>query len=445
MTKIDAAIRTIDKNICENIARVGDSDRGFLSQNILSQLRNFVEYIAVKICANGSDVESYDNEVIKEGIRFLKTCGNLRFLCQFHKLLQMSVSHYTIDEDGSERLMLKYYEYLLKIKHFLKREYELDVLENIGDFPLNTDTEQDEYYEKIAEKVNFPSAFVEILNNDIYYIQKIKPFFVKQQIFYEVTFTIAKDNVSKFDRVIAFTHQDLSGNYAVSLSIHRDCIDILEKTMNILVIDDWSTAIRPCEFNKIARIFGGIPKFSRSHVEYKKLMAFLTETKMSLSEFAETPDEYYQSVKSWIMNETKVLYIFDILDKCREIMIENKPGCNVLRYLLYKMNNVVIKSQCNGERCSNLSEMYLKYGCIPFDKMPYCTSLMDHNPRVYDLLECIPAEGREHEFFARHIQNNTKIKGMLFSPRSQIQGFENMDTLIDKYNSKVHPTIAYLQ
>ena len=35
----------------------------------------------------------------------------------YKRQLQKSVSHYTLDENGSDRLMLKYYEYLLKIKY----------------------------------------------------------------------------------------------------------------------------------------------------------------------------------------------------------------------------------------------------------------------------------------------------------------------------------------
>lgn len=50
--------------------------------------------------------------------------------------------------------MLKYYEYLLKLKILLKNDYSIDVLENIEDFPLDTDEHFQEYYEKIAEKIN---------------------------------------------------------------------------------------------------------------------------------------------------------------------------------------------------------------------------------------------------------------------------------------------------
>lgn len=48
MKNIDNEILIIDKLICKNIEMFDDSDRGLLSQNILSQLRNLVELISLK-------------------------------------------------------------------------------------------------------------------------------------------------------------------------------------------------------------------------------------------------------------------------------------------------------------------------------------------------------------------------------------------------------------
>ena len=36
-------IKTVDSNICKNIDQITCENRGFVSQNILSQLRNFCE------------------------------------------------------------------------------------------------------------------------------------------------------------------------------------------------------------------------------------------------------------------------------------------------------------------------------------------------------------------------------------------------------------------
>ena len=158
MFKIDQAILDTDKVICKNIDRFDASERGLLSQNILAQLRNFVEYIAQKIHSNGIDIDPNNYNKKKEAWEFIQKNGQYRFLFKFHSLLQKSVSHYTLDEGGSERLMLKYYEYLLKIKTFLKDTYDLNVLNNIDDFPLNLDDRLMEYYEKIAERISFPSS-----------------------------------------------------------------------------------------------------------------------------------------------------------------------------------------------------------------------------------------------------------------------------------------------
>ncbi|MFQ9412256.1 MAG: ATP-dependent RecD-like DNA helicase [Evtepia gabavorous] len=109
-----------------------------------------------------------------------------------------------------------------------------------------------------------------------------------------------------------------------------------------------------------------------------------------------------------------------------------------MRYLLHKMNNRVIKWQYWGEQCGGLSNLYLNYGCIPFDRMPYCTSLRQHNPKIYDLFESIPVFGHEHELFARYIKNNTEIEGHLFTSKAEIEGFENINGLIRKYNSSLY-------
>ena len=175
MLRIDKEILITDKVICGNIEEFYDKDRGFLSQNILSQLRNFVEYIALKEYFK-DDEDPNDYNLRTEALNGMRRHGNLKFLSDFHALLQKSVSHYTVDKDGAERLMLKYYEYLLKIKLYLKHAYNMDVLENINKFPLDTDKELSEYYEKIAEKIETNSSSEQLFSyKDRYYIQKVKP------------------------------------------------------------------------------------------------------------------------------------------------------------------------------------------------------------------------------------------------------------------------------
>lgn len=439
MLMVDKAILDTNKVICRNISIFDASERGLLSQNILSQLRNFVEYIVQKVYSNGIDTDPNNYKDKKAAWEYAKTQGKLHFLSKFHNLLQKSVSHYTFDEGGSERLMLKYYEYLLKIKVFLKDTYNMEVLENIDDFPLNLDTNLTEYYQKIASCIITPSQYAtKNPYNDRAYIQKIKPFFINHKIYYEVTFTVANDNASKFDRVIAFTDIELSDNYAVKLSLHNDCIDVLGKIMPIQVIDSWEVSIRPCEIKRFACILGNHTEISTGNVEVRNLMHLLTHNHYSLVDLVTSSEKYYAGAKEFCSKGTKVTHIFDLLDEARELIQADAPGSNVIRYILHKMNNRIMKQQYTPEPCEGLSGLYLKWGCIPFDKMPYATSLIKHNPRIYDLFECISPLDREHEFLARAISNNTQQKDVLFTPATELEHFENIETLQKKYNSNIY-------
>lgn len=311
MLRIDKEILITDKVICGNIGEFYDKDRGFLSQNILSQLRNFVEYIALKEYFK-DDEDPHDYNLRTKALNDMRRHGNLKFLSDFHALLQKSVSHYTVDKDGAERLMLKYYEYLLKIKLYLKHAYNMDVLENINKFPLNTDKELSEYYEKIAEKIENNSSSEQLFSyKDRYYIQKVKPFFVNGNIYYEISFSIANANASKFDRLIAFTNKEIVDNYSVRFRMHKENIYVVNQKMTILIIDDYDVSIRPCELINMLKIFGVKEKISTSSVEYQNLMTFLKDVKMSLTDYVSEDQEFYDYIKTLVTKQAQTIKIFN--------------------------------------------------------------------------------------------------------------------------------------
>jgi len=436
MNEIDKKINDINKLVEKNISLFDDSERGLLSQNILSNLRNLIELIFLKIYnhkQNQSLKPQYENYRMAE--KYVKKIGKLRFLGKFHDLLQISVSHYTPDENASERLMLKYYEYLIKIKSFLFTEYKLDIFSNINEFPIQLDKTTQEYYKKIAERIVIP--LVGKTQKDRYYIQKIKPFFVNDNVYYEVTFTKSHDMVDKFDRIIAFTNLDIVQNYAVDLHIGRVYIEVLGKQMPINLIQNWEVSIRPCELKNFAKIFDISINIQSSHKEYRELMHFLTQTGLSLSEYVVQEQEYYIQIKNIITEGSKIQF-FNVLDRCRSLLLNNRSASNIVRYLLYIMNNKIIKLQTHNETNFRLSDLFLKWGCMPFDQMPFTTSLLNHNPRIYDLFECVEYDNREHEFLARFIQNNTEIKGELFTPLSELEKFDDLNSLIRKYNNLIY-------
>ncbi|MCT3958241.1 AAA family ATPase [Elizabethkingia anophelis] len=440
MNDLNSHIIDIDKTICKNIEKFDSSERGLLSQNILSQLRNFVEHIALKVLEEARKTKvnnTYEN--IKDAIEYIKARGDLKFLSRLHKLLQISASHYTLNEESSERLMLKYYEYLLKIRIFLKDTYNIETLNNINNFPIQTDSNLQEYYEKISIVINQSAKYrTDIPYKDRFYIQKIKPFFVNKEIYYEVTFRRANDNASKFDRIIAFTKEDILDNYAVKLSISKGSIKILGKNMPIQIIDKWEVSIRPCEINNFSKILG--VSVNSSGKDYYELMKYLTESGLNLIEIIDLDDFYYSQIKRRIIEKAGSSYIFQIFDECREMSEKRLSGHNILRYLLLKLNNKIIKKQYRNSQCHLLGNLYLNYGCIPFDQMPYNSALINHNPKLYDLFATINTEDRQYELLARHIKNNTEYKGQLYTSIKEVENFENIEELVEKWNKNLYKT-----
>jgi hypothetical protein len=436
MRNVDEQINISNDAICKLIDKFETDERGLLSQTILDQLRNFVEAVSVKTTGE----TQYSYQIFQDKAKnFIAARSDLRFLSKFHKYLQLSKSHYATDEDASERLMLKYYEFLLKIKSLLKKDYNIDVLGNIDKFPINTDPNLSEFYAKIVEKIK-GDAISRVRESDeyVYYIQKIKSFFVNQEVFYEITFRIANDKISKFDQLIAFTKLEITDNYATRFAISKDYIDISGRKMPIQIIDAWEASIRPCELRNFEKIFDTTAKDYSRTLEYKEIMSFLTTTGMNLVEIIDFPDHYYDRFRTKILGKAKTDRILNILDKCRSVVSKNSSGNNILRYLLYGLNNRIIKEQYDSRGNHLLSNLNLTYRCIPFDQMPFATSPAGHNPSISDLFDCIDVTGREHELFARRIANNTEIKGWLYTPPEDVKHFEGIEVLIKSFNSRLY-------
>ena len=439
MDNIERAILDANSVICKNISVFDDSERGLLSQNILQNLRNFIEHISLKIYAYDKGVEIEDNyDNIQKANAHVNAKGQLKFLSKFHYLLTISVSHYTLDGENSERLMLKYYEYLIRIKSYLKNEHDLEVLENLNEFPINTDPAFSDYYKQITSKINDGEHKRTVSSYEWgYYIQKAKPFFVDEEVYYEVTLTVANDYTSKFDRLIAFTKHDIPTNYAVKLDISIDTIGVFGSSMPVRIVDDWEVSIRPCEFKHFAAIFGVNREWSRTN-EYSNLMAFLKRTGFTLVEILDFPDAHYQHFKNLMQEGVRTINILPLLDKARELIKSQGPGSNVIRYLLFKLNNRIIKDQLQSSECGLLSQLHLNVWCKPFDELPFVTSLVEHNPKLHDLFFCIGINGREHELLARKITNNTEINGQLYTAKKEITEFEDVDKLVKAYNDSLY-------
>ena len=431
MPTIDDQIRVIDRAICRYLDNIDNSTRAVISQDILARLKNLVEHVMLKYYSPFGDIEDSE-ENIEKAAEFAQTDGHLKVLYRFRNYLDIVASHYTLDEDGAERLMLKYYDYLLEIKDSLNYDFGISILHNLDKFPLNLDTALQEYYSKIAEKVNRYKAQLNG-EGEKYYIQKIKPFYVNGGRYFEVTFTTAKDRENKAGRIIAFTRLPVISNYASRFYLQNESIEILGKTMPILLITGWEVSLRGCEFKNFYSIITG----SRRDIPYgeqRTICRYITKNRITLNEIMDFPEiAYRRLINSW-RADGKTGYFYDALDRCRSIIRGEKPGQNILRYLLYGMHNAIIKEQRQDEANGTLSNLYIRNGSIPFDKMPFNQSPLKHNPRLHALFDCIPTYNRKHELLARQLRNNTEIAGRIFTPVEELAHYGDIRDLARTYN-----------
>lgn len=449
MPSIDESIKKIDSVICRHLDEIENNSRGAISQDILEQLTKFVNHVMLKFYANGREIP-ITTENIAKATEFAQINSELYTLYKFHNYLEIVTTQYTLDEDGSERLMLKYYQYLLEAKNLVWRYFGIEVLHNLDKFPLRLDDTLQEYYKKISEKIEQHPASFHSDSKDKYYIQKIKPLFVNGHIYYEITFTPIDDrkNKSKSNRVIAFTKLRIKSNYASKFHLVHETIEILGKTMPIIIIDGWEVSIRDCEFQNFIRLING-KKSKVPYQEQRIICEFLTKTNYTLTELMDFPDNAYDRLTlDWKTNLKSTVFI-PVLDYCRTLIRKGRSGKNVLRYLLYNMNNVIIKGQYSSGYYSKyyeewinagnsyLSGLYLSNGCRQFDTLPFNRSPVGHNPKLGAIFDCIPCKDKRPELFARFIRNNTEGRGQLFTDVNELENFPHYPMLIEKYNDSL--------
>ncbi|WP_309105070.1 ATP-dependent RecD-like DNA helicase [Microbacterium sp.] len=438
MTTVDMQITSIDKAIRDNIARLKD-DRGLLSQNLLAQTRNLIEAIAVRL-HKGDGTATFAYDAVAPAIKYVGSRNKkINFLYHFHDLIQKSSSHYTMDSNISERLMLKYIDFMFRLRTLLKDECGIDALGNLEEFPVDTDPALREYHEKIAgeiERVALTPLPEE--RGARFYIHKTRPFFVRGRVYYEVTFYRAVNKASKFDRVIGFSELDIDDRYAASLTLEDGNIDVLGESMPIVLIRGWEVSIRPCEFDDLAALLGITTAVRSATSEYQRLMHGLTITGGGLLQLMDASDAEYQQIRDYSTEKVRNPQIFPTLDAARDLLRQQGGGSRVIRYLMLRMRHAWLKPQYSDDKCYKLSQLNLDFKCIPFDEMPFCSSLVKHIPLYWDVAESLDVQGRSHELLARRVKNNVENLGKLYTPTEELEDLGDVDGLIAEYNRRLY-------
>ena len=434
-------INNANKNICKNIQIMSEKndERGFFSENILNNIRNLLEGVFSFIYNKDNNLNlEYSWENYDTFLNYAKSIDKYNFLIKFHNSLQQTKSHYSQNEDIADRLMVRYLKDLYEMKSMLKKDFDLEILENISSFPLNNDPTVIDFYSKISKEIKFTITNPTVVTFNKYYVQKIKPFFVDDEIYYEITLTSSYDYASKFDRTIIYSKQYIDAKYCIEVSHSKSKIVFLDSTIDINILIDYSIAIRPCEFKHLSRIFGYQYTFRSSDSDYVFILDYLTRKKINLLDVCLFDEQRY-SLFTKELNDSNITHkILNIISNARDILKNNKSGTNIIRYLFYNINNRIIKEQLADYRNDKLSGLYLEYGCKTFEDTPYSAGLLGHTPSLQDLFECIDSRGREDEIFARIIMASSKINNTIYFDENECNNINKPIELMNSYNNKLY-------
>ena len=88
----------------------------------------------------------------------------------------------------------------------------------------------------------------------------------------------AQEEITKFDRFVAYSFNDIPDNYSIQCDFSQSNIDFNGVGIDIKCLIAWNVAIRPCELEKLARICGYDIVVKSDNLYYKALMKFLSRT-----------------------------------------------------------------------------------------------------------------------------------------------------------------------
>lgn len=302
-----------------------------------------------------------------------------RYLCNFLRGLKY-IDRRIPKEGQAERLMLKYYNYLWEIRRFMRRNYNKSILENLEKFPLELDTVDLEYYEKVAKQIENIDLTSKNVRVSRYYVQKIIPFFVNGERYYEITLQLAGVYSTKYNRVTVYSKMTITTYYSIQIAYTETVIDLWGVQNSIKVLNDWRVAIDPSCLNKLAKMLLKSTKINRNYREYVNLMEFLTETGMNLFELINMRKERFSQIYNRVFGTTNTHDFGDVLIQIRREYSKSscKVGKNTIGYALMYMRDEVLEVLLPNEfykKCIS-NELLISSRCYPFEKNPMIANLV---------------------------------------------------------------------
>lgn len=416
---VEGIIAACDAEITESIERLDilNDTRDGVSRRILRRLDDLCSAaLLLNAIDDGIDTPTLPLAWERSLLRI-----ETKYLGTFLKGLQY-IGKRIPDEGQSERLMLKYYDFLWQIRKSLKERVGINILGNLEKFPLHIDQVDQQYYELAAKAIEAVGSAQCELRTSRYYVQKKTPFFIGRERYYEITLQLAGVYASKYNRITAYTKENISTRYSVQVGYVESAMDLWGINSKIKVITDWRVSVDPVCLNKLGKVLKIPTRISSQYGEYKELMSFLTRTGLNLLDLIDFQEVEFSKIIDSIYQNIRTPVYKDILLTLREHYSKDsdKFGRNVVRYLLLNLREETLESVMPTQftRYMLCDELYLSSSCKPFEKNPFISNLAGSKTSVSSQINnLISVAGSEKIDVVRpylSIKNATKQTGEIY-------------------------------
>lgn len=363
-----------------------------------------------------------------------------RYLCNFLRGLKY-INRRIPKEGQAERLMLKYYNYLWEIRRFMRENYNKSILENLEKFPLDLDTVDSEYYEKVAKQIENIDLTKRNVRVSRYYVHKITHFFVNGERYYEITLQLAGVYSTKYNRVTVYSKMTITTYYSIQIAYTETELELWGIRNNIKVLNDWKVAIDPTCLNKLSKMLMKHTKINRNYQEYVNLMEFLTETGMNLFELINMRKERFSQIYNRVFGTTNTHDFGDVLIQIRREYSKSscKVGKNTIGYAMLHMRDEILEDLLpNKFYPKRISEkLFVSSRCYPFEKNPMIANLVGtktskkDKESIIELLDDSKVVSLVQPYMT--IDNLISETGELLFKKSEI----GSDAVIENYNTSL--------
>lgn len=437
-TEVIRLINLCDQQITESIDRLDiyNDTRDNVSKRILNRLN--------ELCIATLLINSLKKGGKSTNLRLAWEQASLdistKYLGSFLRMVRYLGNR--IPENGqSERLMLKYFSFMWQIRKNLNDIFQVSILKNLEKFPLKINEVDEKYYQSVAAAFNSVELVPNGLRSSRYYIQKKTPFFIGKERYYEVTLQLAGVYATKFNRITAYTKEDLATNYSIQIGYEEAVIELWGIESKIKLITNWKVSIDPACLNKLAKILCQDVKISANYGEYDALMNFLTRTGINLLDFIDLKEIKFSNIVERIYKNTNTSNFKNVLLFLQQNFSENSKilGRNVIRYLLLCLKEETIESVIFtrfSKRFPNES-LYLSSKCYPFEINPFISNLAGSKTSGDNLVrDVIRAVGDEELSIIRPyllLKNLVNTTGEIYFDENVIDN-KNSKKFIIKFN-----------